>query len=840
MPWVYVVVKAVYAAYGFWAAVQTVVLAIAYHAALFYATSAIMRMIARPPSMSDMMGNIKNRGRLSRQSDTPRRFIYGKARVSGPMVFCHETGTDREYIHIVFIVASHRCKGFTKFFIGEEEVTIGSGGLVTTGTYANLARIIWFNGAADQTAISELVSESGGLWTTDHRLRGCAGFYVRLKWDQEKFSSGLPNLQAEVEGNDYIFDPRDSTYKYTDNAALCINDYMRALYGLNIPASEIKTDVLIASANCCDELVDKAGGGTEKRYTINGDVNLDTAPNVVLETMLTAMAGTITNIGGMWYIRAGMFYDSDVVLNEDDLRAPMSVATKVPRRDLANGGKGVYVAADDNWQVTDFVPYAPSLYLTQDQNERLWKEYSYPFTISPSTARRLTKLDLERMRQQITTKWPCKLTAMAALPGETIRLNHAKMGWVNKQFEVLGFKLSLYEQGADGKASAIGVDLDLKEIAPEVYDWDSGDDVVYDLSPDTTLPNPRNVGTPSGLTLVSGPTVSHRQSDGTFVPRLKVSWALPADSYVKSGGKIRIQYKALLDTEWLDWMRVDGSFTEDYITDIRIGVDYVVRIRGENTFGNPSAWVTSSPHTIIGDTVRPSAPSAPTTSTQTTADPTPIVWETGGLAKLSAWVSAPTTHPADAVAWEVRVTNHVLSPPTDNDPININLMAPITQKRMPIYTSNAFPGLTVSMRIINSSWLKSAYSSASSVPWTSGVGDIGDQKKADTKLSGVSVGSTSGTSVSKVIAIAENEINYTPTGTASAENFNISITGRGFVGKADNGFVSCCNDSNIKADYQLQDLGSTNTNCVVRIRTLDGTNLPNSSRTFLYRFTELD
>ena len=37
------------------------------------------------------------------------------------------------------------------------------------------------NGSSDQTADSDLVSESDNKWTTEHRLRGIAYMYVRLR-----------------------------------------------------------------------------------------------------------------------------------------------------------------------------------------------------------------------------------------------------------------------------------------------------------------------------------------------------------------------------------------------------------------------------------------------------------------------------------------------------------------------------------------------------------------------------------------------------------------------------------------------------------------------------------
>jgi len=113
-------------------------------------------------------------------------------------------------------------------------------------------------------------------------LAGCAAIYLRLTYDPDAFPSGIPNITVDMEGKDDILDPRIGARGYTENAALCVADYMaHPIYGIGagIGAPDgIETDSLIEAANICDEQIVLAGGGTEPRYSCNGVVSLSETP----------------------------------------------------------------------------------------------------------------------------------------------------------------------------------------------------------------------------------------------------------------------------------------------------------------------------------------------------------------------------------------------------------------------------------------------------------------------------------------------------------------------------------------------------------------------------------
>ena len=165
-----------------------------------------------------------------------------------------------------------------------------------------------------------LLSASNGIWTNKHLLRGRTAVYLRLTYSDRYFASGLPAIAFLVRGKNDIFDPRAGTRGYTENAALCIADFLaqpvwgfKARYGTEIPDAP-----LIGAANVCDEPVPLAAGATEPRYACNGTFQLAAARGTVLQNLLTSCAGRLTYQGGQFTIQPAAWYGTSLSLGADD------------------------------------------------------------------------------------------------------------------------------------------------------------------------------------------------------------------------------------------------------------------------------------------------------------------------------------------------------------------------------------------------------------------------------------------------------------------------------------------------------------------------------------------
>jgi hypothetical protein len=163
----------------------------------------------------------------------------------------------------------------------------------------------------------------------------------------------------------------------------------------------------------------------------------------------------------------------------------------------------------------------------------------------------------------------------------------------------------------------IGVDLGLREYAPGVWDWSSGNETTVDLAPNTTLPDPFTVAAPTAMSVTSGTDDLILTADGTIVPRIHVAWTGPAEAFVLGGGKIVVEYKKSSDTDWLELVTLTGSATECYITSVKEGVDYDVRAKAISVMGVSSDWVAVTGHTVVGKTAPPDVPTGLTASAGT-------------------------------------------------------------------------------------------------------------------------------------------------------------------------------------------------------------------------------
>ena len=177
----------------------------------------------------------------------------------------------------------------------------------------------------------------------------------------------------------------------------------------------------------------------------------------------------------------------------------MTVATKVSRREIFNGVKGVFASPAGNYQPTDFPAVTNATYLAEDQDDRLWKDADLQYTVSPSMAQRISKIDLERARQQITVDIVTNLSGLRLQAGDTVQLTNSRMGGTAKAFDIVDW--SLNTQNDEAGAPAIICQMRLRETASTGYDWDGGEETITDLAPNTTLPSAFTTAAPTSLSM---------------------------------------------------------------------------------------------------------------------------------------------------------------------------------------------------------------------------------------------------------------------------------------------------------------------------------------------------
>ena len=539
---------------------------------LSYATQALMPKPHR---------TLQPRTVTIREPVVPRDLVYGRTRKGGVIVFLHSSGSENQYLDLVIVLATHRVKSIGAiYFEGEKAIDANGVGI---GRWAGKAHVEKRLGAADQTAFTGLMETASDKWTANHRLQGCAAIYLRLTYDQGAFPGGIPNISADIEGKDDIWDPRIGAHVYSENPALCLADYMaNPVWGIGaaIGAEDgIDEMSLIEAANICDEPVALASGGSEPRYACNGVITLSETPKTIIEAMLSAFAGRCAPTGGLWRIYAGAWRLPEIALGPDHVReGGLTLATRVTMSSNFNGVRGQFVSPENDWQPDDFPAYASSVYLSEDGGERKWRDISLPFTISAAMAQRLAKIELERARRQMTVRMSGKLSAWVVTVGDVVELSYARWGFAAKPFEVHGLSLDL---SASGDGALLLPELVLRETSPLIYDWSASEEQIYRAAPRTALPSAFDLPAP-GRPEISESLYITRDGGGAKV-LVRVSWEAAPSAFVAL-----YQIEARRDGgDWVDYGRQEGRVLE--IRDASPGT-WEVRVKAISTLGVSSDW----------------------------------------------------------------------------------------------------------------------------------------------------------------------------------------------------------------------------------------------------------
>lgn len=552
------------------------------------AASTVSQLLAETPKDFDLGAQLRGQLVSSRQAAGDAMIVYGKSRVGGTIVHMETTGSKNETMFMAIAMAGHEINSVTNVYVADEKFALTPSGSIYTINYKGSTSAINFDyatGKSTQSAMELFAGTSASAF----QFKGIATLGVKLVFDADKFPQGLPNITAEIQGKK-VFDPRTSSTAYSTNAALCIRDYLTDVdYGFAATTSEIDDDSFIAAADVCDEDVTLAGGGTEKRYTINGAFSSAEKPKDILGKMLTACGGNLAYIGGKWTLKVAEYSAPTVTLDDDDLVGSVSVQGSQSRRDIFNAVKGTYSEPEALYQLSSFPPVTNALYTSQD-NEKIWKDIQFPFTTSVAACQRLAKIDLEKSRQQISVNLSCNLKAFQLQPGNTVSLNFSRYGWSSKVFEVIDWSFSFTNSDT---GSAPIVNLTLRETASGVYDWNSGDETVVDIAPNTTLPDPFTVTAPGVAT-----TDVLEIAAETVITKLVVSLSGEASFQ----NRYEVQAKISTSSEWINLGQATGFVFELY--NVIDGATYNVRARSINSLGVRSDWALDD-HIVVGKTAPP-------------------------------------------------------------------------------------------------------------------------------------------------------------------------------------------------------------------------------------------
>lgn len=397
--------------------------------------SVAMSLMMKPKMPNQARGQAE-RKQVLRSSNAPVDWVYGHTVKSGLLAFAEEEiggwqdeGTDPEtnqgfveWLHEVIVLAGHPVDRIGRIWFNDDEIQ----------TYGSKAAYELLNNP--QTA-NQFLLDNCPSWKPDMILKGLASLRVSMLFDQQKYSAGIPNVKVEVWGRQ-IFDPRDGQTKWSDNAALVLLDFIRHHPKMMVADNRIDWEAFKAAATICDEVVTDPKGKLEKRYTINGCLDLNERPASTIDDMLAAMAGELTWFGGLLGVQAGAYYGpATVTINSGDIISNIDITPESSSRERLNTVQGTFIDPEQMWVETDYPAVQVAEWLEEDGQEQS-QDLKLRFVSSYYQAQRLANVVLRRNRLGQTLSFTMNLKGYAVIPGSYVRLKVPEIE-MDREFRVV-------------------------------------------------------------------------------------------------------------------------------------------------------------------------------------------------------------------------------------------------------------------------------------------------------------------------------------------------------------------------------------------------------------------
>lgn len=482
------VIKGVVAFFASTGAVAVIVKTVLINVAL----GAVSKALAKKPRQDTSVPSVSV---TVRGSTEYRRLIFGTRKVAGVFVYYGTSGTSSTYLWYVIVLSGHQVNDIKDVWLDTVKIDDAninaSTGAVTQGNYTGNLNIWRYTGTDGQTVQSDLDTDFS-VWTSTHRLRGCAYLVVRMNRSETAFPTGAPqSISALVDGA-LLYDPRlDSTnggsgsHRYTDpstwefsrNPVLIlrwyltggsvINDLTSPLvrYGLKEPASRIDDAYFIAAANVCDEVLTGANetpDGDQSRYLCDLEVTCGETRRAIIEAILATMAGRLVNVHGKWRAYAGDYETPVHTITQDDLYGDIEIQDTTPHTERYNAVAAVFPDSGNDYVDRTTIFRTDSAYETQDGGERLPLEIDLRGVTNQYQAQRLAEIKLRQSRMMRVVKIVGALNLLKVALHENMSFSHARYGWSSRVFRCV-------ERQFEYQEDAGRVTLTLQQEASTVY-----------------------------------------------------------------------------------------------------------------------------------------------------------------------------------------------------------------------------------------------------------------------------------------------------------------------------------------------------------------------------------
>ncbi|WP_440090152.1 phage tail tip fiber protein [Pseudomonas fragariae (ex Marin et al. 2024)] len=453
----------------------------------FYAAEQQEKLTAKSPLRDN-----EPSAQTVRSSKAPVRFILGKVSTGGILVWAQEQGgaqSDGEEIHLVYVLCEGAVDGLEGIYFGEEEI----------GTYGEFAS---YELVVNPAEVNAFLKANCPDWKDSQIGRGLSFVRITLKYNAEKFPSGIPDTRFVVRGRNDIYDPRTGSNGYSTNTALQILWFLRNR--CNVPDDEIVFETFASAANVCDETITNADGSVSQRYRTSCVIGADEQRPNVLQKLEAACAGKLIRVGGRWMLQAGAYYGPyDFEITEDMVIGTISGSTEPTNDSAINTVRGTFIDPEQSWTETDYPEVVVDEWVLEDGGEAA-ETLTFSYVTDPYQAQRLANIELRRRRAGGTISIPMNFAGYNCRPGRVVRVNLPSLN-------ILGeFIVSDWSMGENE-----GCTVQVKQYEAAIFDDAVGQP--YNPLGFINLPS-GGLGSPTGLVWAAGDLAEVVQGVLSWVP----------------------------------------------------------------------------------------------------------------------------------------------------------------------------------------------------------------------------------------------------------------------------------------------------------------------------------
>ena len=424
--------------------------------------AAIIGVLTFLTSIAQRRGELTdNFGSIVRSSVMPARWILGRARVGGMLVFYDEQPKDLDTlgnptdessrpttVQMAVVISEGPIDGIEKVWANGEEVPIISRTADNDGIHLNFGGplvgniAVWEYFAADGTGGHSLRVRSP-RWTTQHKLIGKSWVHIELNQNdygdnpEDRVWDGFPEIEFLIRGQKISW-PGQVTPVWTENAAAIRYWHLVELCGIDPNMIDLAS--FHAAYATCNERIDfqippqfieEGYQRVTTRYTINGVITSEDNLSNLTNEFDFCWQGNLVEANARYYFRPGEDRVVTETLTDIDILEVVSIQVAPILQDRVNSMSMELLQSNTKqWQRQDIPRQTDELSrLNRDNGEELWLNLgSRRFIQNPVVAIRLLAIALRRAQNLDTYIYRVapgtKLQWLRVIPGDYLTLNH--------------------------------------------------------------------------------------------------------------------------------------------------------------------------------------------------------------------------------------------------------------------------------------------------------------------------------------------------------------------------------------------------------------------------------